>query len=214
LLRKVTETNSRELFTLTVLVVALGIAVGASLLFGVSMALGAFLAGMIVGRSDFSLRAAADALPMRDAFAVLFFVSVGMLLEPGYLVEAPLVVLATVAVVLVGKPAVAAAIVLVRGYSIRVALSVAMALGQIGEFSFILATLGTELKALPSEATNALVAAAIVSISVNPLLCRAVGPVEAWAARRPLLRRFLAGHIRPADKSPLSAGDDPQGSVV
>jgi CPA2 family monovalent cation:H+ antiporter-2 len=214
LLRKVDETNSRELFTLTVLVVALGIAVGASLLFGVSMALGAFLAGMIVGRSDFSLRAAADALPMRDAFAVLFFVSVGMLLEPSYLVEAPLIVLATVAVVLVGKPAVAAAIVLVRGYPVRVALSVAMALGQIGEFSFILATLGTDLKVLPAEATNALVAAAIVSISVNPLLCRAVGPVEAWTARRPRLWRLLTGHIRPAGKfHPSTQDDSPRGSV-
>ena len=104
LLRKVTETKSRELFTLTVLVVALGIAVGSSLLFGVSMALGAFLAGMVVGRSDFARRGAAEALPMRDAFAVLFFVSVGMLLEPRSLVEPPLVVLATLAVVLVGKP--------------------------------------------------------------------------------------------------------------
>jgi monovalent cation:H+ antiporter-2, CPA2 family len=196
LLKKVAETKSRELFTLTVLVAALGIAVGSSLLFGVSMALGAFLAGMVVGRSDFSLRAAADALPMRDAFAVLFFVSVGMLLEPRYLIDAPLAVLATLAVVLLGKPIAAAAIVLVLGYPVRVALSVAVALGQIGEFSFILAALGTRQGVLPAEATNALVAAAIVSISVNPLLYRAVGPAEAWAARRPRLWRLLTARVR------------------
>jgi monovalent cation:H+ antiporter-2, CPA2 family len=198
LLKKVTETRSRELFTLTVLVVALGIAVGSALLFGVSMALGAFLAGMIVGRSDFSLRAAADALPMRDAFAVLFFVSVGMLLEPRYLIDSPLVVLATLAVVLLGKPLAAAMIVLVLGYPVRVALSVAVALGQIGEFSFILAALGVSLKVLPAEATNALVAAAIVSISINPLLYRAVGPIEAWAARHPRLWRRLSARVRTA----------------
>jgi CPA2 family monovalent cation:H+ antiporter-2 len=205
LLKKVAETKSRELFTLTVLVVALGIAVGSSLLFGVSMALGAFLAGMIVGRSDFSLRAAADALPMRDAFAVLFFVSVGMLLEPRYLIDAPLVVLATLAVVLLGKPIAAAAIVLVLGYPVRVALAVAVALGQIGEFSFILAALGTRLGVLPTEATNALVVAAIVSISLNPLLYRAVGPTEAWAARRHRLWRLLTSRVKsPGVASPKS----------
>ena len=196
LLKKVAAAQSRELFTLTVLVVALGIAVGSSALFGVSMALGAFLAGMIVGRSDFSLRAAAEALPMRDAFAVLFFVSVGMLLEPRYVVHAPAVVLATLAVVLLGKPVTAAVIVLVLGYPIRVAISVAVALGQIGEFSFILASLGTRLGALPSEATNALVAAAIVSISINPLLYRAVGPITAWVNRQPRLARFLTARVR------------------
>jgi CPA2 family monovalent cation:H+ antiporter-2 len=211
LLRKVAETKSRELFTLTVLVVALGIAVGSSLLFGVSMALGAFLAGMIVGRSDFSLRAAADALPMRDAFAVLFFVSVGMLLEPRYLIAAPLVVLATLAVVLLGKPLAAAAIVLVLGYPVRVALAVAVALGQIGEFSFILAALGTRLGVLPAEATNALVAAAIVSISLNPLLYRAVGPVEAWAARRPRLWRLLTARARNAGVASPKGADETAG---
>ena len=109
LLERVAATRSRELFTLTVLVLALGIAVGSATLFGVSMALGAFLAGMVVGRSEFSLRAAAEVLPMRDAFAVLFFVSVGMLFDPAYLVEAPGLVAATLAIVLVGKPLVALA---------------------------------------------------------------------------------------------------------
>jgi CPA2 family monovalent cation:H+ antiporter-2 len=198
LLNKVAETGSRELFTLTVLVVALGIAVGSALLFGVSMALGAFLAGMVVGRSDFSLRAASDALPMRDAFAVLFFVSVGMLFDPAYLVRAPGVVAATLAVVMLGKPAAALAIVLLLGYPVRVALAVSVALAQIGEFSFILAALGTSLGVLPREATGALVAAAIVSISLNPLLYRLVGPAEAWAARRPRLWRRLTARVRQA----------------
>jgi CPA2 family monovalent cation:H+ antiporter-2 len=196
LLNKVSKTGSRELFTLTVLVVVLGIAVGSALLFGVSMALGAFLAGMIVGQSDFSLRAASDAIPMRDAFAVLFFVSVGMLFDPAYLVDAPAVVLATLGVVMIGKPLAAVAIVLLLRYPVRVALAVAMALAQIGEFSFILAALGTSLKVLPREATSALVVAGIVSISLNPLLYRTVGPVEAWAARRPRLWRFLTARAR------------------
>jgi monovalent cation:H+ antiporter-2, CPA2 family len=191
LLNGVARSGSRELFTLTVLVVALGIAVGSSLLFGVSMALGAFLAGMIVGRSDFSLRAAADAIPMRDAFAVLFFVTVGMLFDPRTMIATPWAVLITVLIVMIGKPIAAIAIVLGMRYPVRVALAVAVALGQIGEFSFILAALGTKLKVLPPEATHALVAAAIVSISVNPLLYRAVGPFEAWASKRPRLWRFL-----------------------
>ena len=142
LLDRVAETRSRELFTLTVLALALGIALGAAMVFGVSMALGAFLAGMVVGQSEFSLRAASDALPMRDAFAVLFFVSVGMLLDPASLLEAPLLVAATLAVVLVGKPLVALAVVLLLRYPVRVAFAVAVALAQIGEFSFILAVAG------------------------------------------------------------------------
>ena len=198
LLNHVAETRSRELFTLTVLVVALGIAVGSSLLFGVSMALGAFLAGIVVGRSDFSLRAASDALPMRDAFAVLFFVSVGMLFDPQYLLDAPLVVMATLAVVMLGKPLAAIGIVLILGYPVRIALAVAVALGQIGEFSFILAALGTLLGVLPAAATSALVAAAIVSIAVNPLLYRAVGPIEKWLGRRPRLWKLLNSRVRGA----------------
>src|SRR5262249_58565481 len=140
LLDRVAATRSRELFTLTVLVVALGIAVGSAKLFGVSMALGAFLAGMVVGRSEFSLRAATEALPMRDAFAVLFFVSVGILFNPRHLIESPGLVAAALAVVLLGKPLAALGIVLLLKYPLRVAISVAVALAQIGEFSFILAT--------------------------------------------------------------------------
>ena len=138
LLNNVAQTHSRELFTLTVLVIALGIAVGSAKLFGVSMALGAFLAGMVVRQSDFSFRAASEALPMRDAFAVLFFVSVGMLFHPGYLLEEPVLVLATLGIILLGKPLAAIVIVLALRYPPMVALSVAVALAQIGEFSFIL----------------------------------------------------------------------------
>lgn len=190
LLERVSATRSRELFTLTVLVVALGIAVGSALLFGVSMALGAFLAGMVVGRSEFSLRAATDALPMRDAFAVLFFVSVGMLLDPGHLLAAPGLVAATLGVVLLGKPLAALGIVLLLGYPAQVALAVAVALAQIGEFSFILAALGKELGLLTEAATNTIVAVAIVSITLNPFLYGMVSPVAIWATRRrPLWRQ-------------------------
>jgi CPA2 family monovalent cation:H+ antiporter-2 len=170
LLEKVAATRSRELFTLTVLVLALGIAVGSAELFGVSMALGAFLAGMVVRQSDFSLRAASEALPMRDAFAVLFFVSVGMLFDPIHLMRAPGLVLVTLAIILLGKPLAALMIVLLLGYAPHVALSVAVALAQIGEFSFILATVGKDLGILEDGKVHTLIAASILSISVNPLL--------------------------------------------
>jgi CPA2 family monovalent cation:H+ antiporter-2 len=218
LLGRVAATKSRELFTLTVLVVALGIAVGSARLFGVSMALGAFLAWMVVGRSDFSLRAASEALPMRDAFAVLFFVSVGMLFNPRSLLEAPGLVAATLAIIVLAKPLAALSIVLVLRYPVRVALAVAVALAQIGEFSFILASLGRNLHILPDSATNALVAAAIVSISLNPLLYRLVAPLENWASRRPRLRRWLTAHVRQGAVAGSSGGDsDPSwrhGAVV
>ncbi len=207
LLSRVDETRTRELFTLTVLVVALGIAVGSALLFGVSMALGAFLAGMVVGRSDFSLRAATEALPMRDAFAVLFFVSTGMLFDPRYLLGAPWLVAATLGIVMLGKPLAALMIVLALRYPVRVALAVAVALAQIGEFTFMLAALGRGLGVLPEAAMNALVEVAIVSISVNPILYRLVDPVEAWLARRPNLSRWLGRRV--ASPAPIaSVGHD------
>jgi monovalent cation:H+ antiporter-2, CPA2 family len=192
LLDGVAATRSRELFTLTVLVVALGIAVGSAKLFGVSMALGAFLAGMVVGRTEFSLRAATEALPMRDAFAVLFFVSVGILFNPRYLIASPALVAATLAVILLGKPLAALGIVLLLRYPLRVAISVAVALAQIGEFSFILATAGKNLGILDDRATNTLIAAAIISIMLNPVLYRLIGPLEA------ALRRFVRTPV-PAD---------------
>jgi CPA2 family monovalent cation:H+ antiporter-2 len=181
----VANTRSRELFTLTVLVVALGIAVGSSLIFSVSMALGAFLAGMIVGRSEYSLRAASEALPMRDAFAVLFFVSVGMLLDPGALSASPGLVTGALGIVLVGKPLVAILLVSAMRYPLRTSLTVGIALAQIGEFSFILATIGRELGILTAAATNAIVAASIVSIVLNPLAYRAIRPIERWIVKRP-----------------------------
>ena len=187
----VARTRSRELFTLTVLVLALGIAVGSALVFSVSMALGAFLAGMVVGRSEYSLRAASEALPMRDAFAVLFFVSVGMLLAPAALLQSPGLVLGALAIVLVGKPLVAMVLVWSFGYPFRASVTVAVALAQIGEFSFILATMGHELGILTTDATNAIVAASIVSIVLNPVAYRMIRPLERWLAARPALWAFL-----------------------
>lgn len=199
LLHRVALTQSRELFTLTVLVVALGIAVGSATVFGVSMALGAFLAGMIVGRSDFSLRAATEALPMRDAFAVLFFVSVGMLLNPRTILDSPALIAVTMAIILVGKPLAAWAIVIAMGYPFKAALGVSVALAQIGEFSFIVATVGRELELLPPEGTQALVAAAILSISLNPLLYRAVDPISFWVLQNERLREWFKPRRRLAD---------------
>lgn len=201
LLGYVAATGSRELFTLGVLALALGIAVGSAKLFGVSMALGAFLAGLVVARSEFSLRAATEALPMRDAFAVLFFVSVGMLFDLKTLADSPVLVLVTLAIVMIGKPVAALVIVILLRYPVRVALAVAVVLAQIGEFSFILATMGFQLKILPPEAANILVAASIVSITVNPMLYRAVGTMEEWIARWPTLwgwlRKWAASSLDP-----------------
>ena len=184
----VARTGSRELFTLAVLAAALGLAVGSALFFGASMALGAFLAGMIVGQSEFGARAASDALPMRDAFAVLFFVSVGMLLDPTTVVAQWRLELATIGIVLFGKPLAALVVVLLLRRPLEVALSVAVALAQIGEFSFILAALAGSLGILPPEATNALVLASVVSIILNPWLYQAVAPVVAWLSRKGLIR--------------------------
>lgn len=187
LLTQVSATRSRELFTLTVLVLALGIAVSSALLFGVSMALGAFLAGMVVGRSEFSLRAATEALPMRDAFAVLFFVSAGMLFDPAHVLEAPWQITMTLVIILLGKPLAALVIVALLGYPVKVGLAVAAALAQIGEFSFMLGLLGQQLGALPDDAMQTIVAASIISIMLNPILYRLVTPFETWLSRHPRL---------------------------
>ena len=180
----VARTGSRDLFTLAVLVLALGIAVGSAQLFGASMALGAFLAGMIVGQSEFSARSASDALPMRDAFAVLFFVSVGMLFDPTKVAEGWPLMLATLGIVLIGKPAAALVVVLLFGRPLGSALSIAVALAQIGEFSFILASLASALHILPAEATNALVVTSVVSITLNPLLYKCIEPAVRWLERK------------------------------
>ena len=210
LLTRIASTRSRELFTLTVLVLALGISVVSAQLFGVSMALGAFLAGLVVGRSEFSVRAASEALPMRDAFAVLFFVSVGMLLEPGFVMNAPLLVLSALAVVLIGKPLVALALVLLWGYPAGVGLRIAVALAQIGEFSFIVAAVGAQLGLVTDDLRNTLIATAIVSIAVNPLLYRAVAPLERWVPQRRTGADAPAGE--PGEGSP--ADDDPRHRAV
>jgi CPA2 family monovalent cation:H+ antiporter-2 len=178
LLVMVARDGSRELFTLAVLAIALGIAFLASAVFGVSFALGAFLAGAVVGESDMSHQAAADALPLRDAFAVLFFVSVGMLLDPAVLLAAPLAVLAIVLLVVFVKSVAAFAIVAVFGYPTRTGLTVAAGLAQVGEFSFILGTLGLDLGLLPADGFQLIVAAALLSIALNPFLFRAIDPLE------------------------------------
>ena len=191
LLDRVAMTKSRELFTLTVLVIALGIAVGSARVFGVSMALGAFLAGMVVGRSDYSLRAASDALPMRDAFAVLFFVSVGLLLDVRALFDAPWLFAGALAVVVIANPLVAFGVMWLTRQSFKTSLLVAVALAQIGEFSFILSRIGAEVGLLSMEATNVIVAASMASIIANPMLYSAIEPIARWVSRRPGLCRVL-----------------------
>ena len=184
ILDRIAATRSRELFTLTVLALAIGLAVGSAVVFGVSVALGAFIAGMVVGSSDYSLRAATEALPMRDAFAVLFFVSVGMLLRPSALLEQPAFIITALVVVIVCNPLTAAAVAWLMGYSVRTTATVAMSLGQIGEFSFILVTLGRDLSLVPAEALDVVVATAIISITLNPLAFRAIEPLDRWLARK------------------------------
>ena len=179
LLGRVAKTRSRDLFTLTVLVVALGIAVGATKLFGASMALGAFLAGMVVGRSEFAARAASEALPMRDAFAVLFFVSVGMMLDPAQIVPNWRIIAATIVAILVVKPLAAMLVMRVVGQAPRTAVLVSLSLGQIGEFSFIVATLGRDLGLLPANAMQVIVAASMVTITLSPLVLRLAKPIAA-----------------------------------
>jgi monovalent cation:H+ antiporter-2, CPA2 family len=191
ILNRAVKTHSRELFTLPILVLILGIAVGSATLFGASMALGAFLAGMIIGQSEFSLRAASEALPMRDAFAVLFFVSVGMLFDPGQLLQAPGLLLSALAVILIGKPAAAFLIVTILGFGSRTALRVSAALSQIGEFSLILAAVADQTGIFPAGPTNVLVAASMMTITINPILYRLAGPLESALARRASLWRLL-----------------------
>jgi CPA2 family monovalent cation:H+ antiporter-2 len=191
LLVQVARTGSRELFTLGVLAIALGIAFGSSVLFGVSLALGAFFAGVVVGESDLSHQAAADALPLRDAFAVLFFVSVGMLFDPSFVFSNPGRVLAVLLVVLLAKPLVAFLIVSVLGYPVRTGLTVAAGLAQVGEFSFILAALGRQLDLLPADGYSMTIASAMISITLNPLLFGMIEPIEQWLRKRPKLLALM-----------------------
>ncbi|MGR0188905.1 YbaL family putative K(+) efflux transporter [Azospirillum aestuarii] len=184
LLMQVARTGSRELFTLSVLATALGIAFGSAELFGVSFALGAFFAGVVLSESDFSHQAAADALPLQDAFAVLFFVSVGMLFDPMILVHEPFAVLAVVLVIVLGKTLVAFGIVMAFGYPASTALTVSASLAQVGEFSFILAGLGVTLGLLPPEGRDLILAGALLSITLNPLVFAGLDRLSGWLRRR------------------------------
>lgn len=180
-LERVAGTGSRELFTLCVLAIAMGVAFGAAELFGVSFALGAFFAGMLLNESEFSHKAAQDSLPMRDAFAVLFFVSVGMLFDPHIVVEQPLAILATFLIIVFGKSVAAWAIVRAFGKSHSTALTISASLAQIGEFSFILAGLGLSLKILPQAGHDLILAGALLSIVVNPFLFTLL---DRWQAKQ------------------------------
>ncbi len=187
----VAKTGSRELFTLCVVAAAVGVAYGSAMLFDVSFALGAFFAGMMMRESEFSHRAADESLPLRDAFSVLFFVSVGMLFDPRVLVDEPLKVLVVVAIIMVGKTLAAVALVLAFRYPMNSALTVGASLAQIGEFSFILAGLGMALGLLPVEAHSLILAGALISIALNSALFTAIEPVQAWLrVRSPLARRL------------------------
>ena len=200
LLEAVAGTGSRELFTLCVLALAMGVAFGAAELFGVSFALGAFFAGMLLNESEFGHQAADESLPLRDAFAVLFFVSVGMLFDPAILVEHPLEVLATCLIIVLGKSLAAWALVRAFGKPDTVALTISASLAQIGEFSFILAGLGLSLQILPQVAHDLVLAGALLSIIANPLLFalldRYVARVAARDARAPadVVPVDMAGH--------------------
>ena len=191
IMQVVARLGSRELFTLTVVAAAVSIAFGAYKVFGVSMALGAFFAGMVVKESDFSHRAEEETLPLREIFSILFFVSVGMLFDPRILVEQPLHVLAVVAIIMIGKTIAAMALVLFFRYPINTALTVGASLAQIGEFSFILATLGVSLNLLSLEGQNLILAGALISITLNSFIFSAIEPVQKLIRERSNLARLL-----------------------
>jgi CPA2 family monovalent cation:H+ antiporter-2 len=191
LLARVARTGSRELFTLAVLSVALGIAVGAAALFGVSFALGAFFAGVVIAESDLSHQAAADALPLQDAFAVLFFVSIGMLFDPRVLLDEPTRVLSVLGIIVIGKLIVTLGITLAFGRPVRSALLISGSLAQIGEFSFILAGLGITLGVMPEDGRNLILAGAILSITINPIVLRLMMAIERWLQGHPALLASL-----------------------
>ena len=204
---QVQRTGSRELFTLCVVSAAVGIAFGATALFGVSFALGAFFAGMVMRESEFSHRAAEESLPLRDAFAVLFFVSVGMLFDPWVIVERPLQVLAVVAIIVVGKSLAAMALVLGFRYPLNTALTVSASLAQIGEFSFILVAMGVSLQLLPPEGQSLVLAGALISIALNQLVFKAVEPLQQWILAKSPLARKLEARDDPTAELPASTDE-------
>jgi len=201
---QISRTGSRELFTLSVIAAAIGIAYLAAQLFSVSFALGAFFAGMVMRESEFSHRAAEESLPLRDAFSVLFFVSVGMLFKPAILLEEPLHVIGVVGIIILGKSIAALAIVLAFRYPLNTALTVSASLAQIGEFSFILAGLGLSLGLLPAEGMSLVLAGALISIALNPLLFAAVEPVRRWILDRSAMARRLEQRQDPYAELPMS----------
>ncbi|UIP24761.1 cation:proton antiporter [Acinetobacter towneri] len=204
----VARLGSRELFTLTVVAAAVSIAFGAYKIFGVSMALGAFFAGMVVKESDFSHRAEEETLPLREIFSILFFVAVGMLFDPRILIEEPLHVLAVVGIIMVGKTIAAMALVLFFRYPLNTALTVGASLAQIGEFSFILATLGVSLQLLSLEGQNLILAGALISITLNSFVFSAIEPVQNWIRERSYLARLLERSNDPLAMLPDEVSQD------
>jgi monovalent cation:H+ antiporter-2, CPA2 family len=204
LLWQVTQTGSRELFTLAIVTSAISIAFVAAELFSVSFALGAFFAGTVMRESKFSRRAAEESLPLRDAFAVLFFVSVGMLFDPAVLFNEPIRVLGVVAIIVVGKSVAAMLLILMFRYPLNTALTVAASLGQIGEFSFILAGLGLSLGLMPAEGVSLVLAGALISIAFNPIAFAAIDPVSNWVIKHSRLARRFARRDDPFAELPMS----------
>ncbi|AOJ15723.1 sodium:proton antiporter [Burkholderia vietnamiensis] len=200
----VARTGSRELFTLCMIAAAVGIAFGAAKLFDVSFALGAFFAGMMMRESEFSRRAADETLPLRDAFSVLFFISVGMLFDPKVLIEQPLHVIEVAAIVLIGKTLAAVALVIAFRYPLNTALTVGAGLAQIGEFSFILAGLGRALGLLSAEGQSLILAVALISIAMNTLLFAMIDPALAWIRKRSAFARRLEARDDPLAALPMS----------
>ena len=204
LLWQVARTGSRELFTLSVIATAIGIAYGASALFNVSFALGAFFAGTVMRESEFSHRAAEESLPLRDAFSVLFFVSVGMVVNPAILIEQPLRVLGVVLVIVLGNSLAAFALVMLLRYPLNTALTIAASLGQIGEFSIILAGLGLSLGLLPAEGLSLVLAGVLISIALNSFLFAAIEPLRRWVLKHSEFARHLEQRQDPYAELPMS----------
>ncbi|QUN40320.1 cation:proton antiporter [Burkholderia cenocepacia] len=200
----VARTGSRELFTLCMIAAAVGIAFGAAKLFDVSFALGAFFAGMMMRESEFSRRAADETLPLRDAFSVLFFISVGMLFDPKVLLDEPLHVIEVAAIVLIGKTVAAVALVIAFRYPLNTALTVGAGLAQIGEFSFILAGLGRALGLLSAEGQSLILAVALISIAMNTLLFAMIDPALAWIRKHSAFARKLGARDDPLAALPMS----------
>ena len=204
----VAKSGSRELFTLSVVAIAIGVAFGAAKLFDVSFALGAFFAGMMMRESEFSHRAADESLPLRDAFAVLFFVSVGMLFDPQILINEPLKLLIVVAIIMIGKTIAAIALVLAFRYPLNTAMTVGASLAQIGEFSFILAGMGLAMNMLPAEGYSLILAGALISIAANSLTFYTIAPAIEWAKKNSEFARKLDLRDDPLAQLPMSTHHD------